>query len=103
MGELAERLLVRLGRRAPWRISPGWWRWVVRPALMALPAPKLRRTLRTGLVYRPYLSLRVQFDTSDADACLLPHGVRCPRVLDYIDTIVDAAIATDFGRRVAAT
>jgi hypothetical protein len=28
--------------------------------------------------------------------------VRCPRVVDYIDTIVDAALASDFGSRKAS-
>lgn len=98
MDALAERVSRRLQRRKLVRVHPRWWRGIVRPALMLLPSEKLRRTLRTGLVYRPYLQLRLRFDTSEADAHLVPAGVRCPRVLDYIDTIVDAAVAANFGR-----
>ena len=47
--------------------------------------------------------MRVRFDTSEADQRLDAHGLRCPRVVDYIDTIVDAAIASDFGKRPLAT
>jgi thioester reductase-like protein len=98
IGALADHLSVRFERRKPIRVRPLWWRRVVRPAMMLIPSGTLRRTLRTGLVYRPYLGLRLQFDTSEADGHLGRAGVRCPRVLDYIDTIVDAAIASDFGR-----
>jgi hypothetical protein len=69
---------------------------------MVIPDRRLRRTLQAGLVYRPYLELRLQFDTTQADRCLDPAGVRCPAVLDYIDTIVAAALASDFGRRPVA-
>jgi thioester reductase-like protein len=102
LGELAARVADRWRRRAPWRIPPAWWRHVVRPALMWLPSDTVRSTLRAGLVYRPYLELRLRFDTSEADASLGPAGVPCPRVVDYIDTIVEAAVRSDFGRRPVA-
>lgn len=103
MGALAEHLAARFGRRLPLRVRPAWWQRVVRPALMLAPAPALRRTLRTGLVYRPYLQMRVRFDTAHANTYLEPQGLQCPRVVDYIDTIVDAAVASDFGRRAVPT
>jgi long-chain acyl-CoA synthetase len=99
MGEVTSEVFRRVQRRPPLRVSPRWFRRVVRPALYALPSQKLKRTLRTGLVYRPYLELRLRFDTTGADALLGRAGVRCPRVLDYLGTIVDAAIAADFGSR----
>ena len=99
LGTVAAHLAGRFGRRLPMRVRPAWWQKVVRPALMLMPAPALRRTLQTGLVYRPYLQMRLQFDTTEARSCLEPRGVRCPPVVDYIDTIVDAAIASDFGKR----
>jgi thioester reductase-like protein len=99
LGALAARVSRRLERRPPMRVRPIWWRRMIRPALMLFPSKNLRKTLRTGLIYRPYVELRLQFDTSQADGLLQPLGIRCPRVIDYIDTIVDAAIASDFGRR----
>ena len=101
LGAMAAHLSERFGRRLPIRVRPVWWQRVVRPVLMLMPAPALKRTLRTGLVYRPYLQMRMRFDTTQADERLAPHGVRCPRVVDYIDRIVDAAIASDFGKRPA--
>lgn len=102
-GALADHLSSRLGRRQPLRVRPFWWRHVIRPVLMRSGSKSLRKTLETGLVYRPYLDLRLQFDTTRADAHLQPAGVRCPPVVTYIDTIVDAAVASDFGRRPVAT
>jgi long-chain acyl-CoA synthetase len=99
LGTLAQHLSARFGRRLPLRVRPMWWQRLVRPALMMMPAPALRRTLETGLVYRPYLQMRLRFDTTETRNRLDPRGVKCPRVVDYIDTIVDAAIASDFGKR----
>lgn len=89
----------KLGRRPPLRVKPRAWRSVVRPALARVPSSTLRRTLRTGLAYRPYLELRLRFDTTEADRALAKPGVRCPAVLEYIDTIIEAALRSDFGRR----
>src|SRR4029078_8106171 len=63
LGTLAAHLSERFGRRLPLRVRALWWQRVVRPALMVMPAPSLRRTLQTGLVYRPYLQMRLRFDT----------------------------------------
>lgn len=99
MAELTEVVFRKLGRRQPTRVRPTWWRRVVRPVMMVAPSKKLQGTLRTGLVYRPYLELRLRFDTTEVDRRLAGTPVRCPRVVDYIDTIVDAALASDFGNR----
>ena len=100
-GELLPRVFRMLNRRPPVRVPPVVFRRVVRPMLMAIPDKRIKRTLNAGLVYRPYLELRLQFDTAEADASLEPVGVECPAVTDYIDTIVGAAVATDFGRKTA--
>lgn len=100
-GELFPRIFRALDRRAPLRVPPAAFRTFIRPALQAVPSPRLRRTLQAGLVYRPYLELRLRFDTAQADAALARSSgaVTCPRVVDYIDTIVRAAVDSDFGRR----
>jgi hypothetical protein len=92
------RVFRMLDRRPPLRVPPVLFRRVIRPVLMVAPSDRLHRTLRAGLVYRPYLELRLQFDTTSADALLDSVGVRCPAVLEYIDTIVAAALESDFGR-----
>lgn len=98
-GELFARVFRRLHRRPPLRVPPKLFRKVVRPALLLSPSESIKRTLRAGLVYRPYLELRLSFDTTQADARLEPAGVHCPAVTEYIDTVVQAALDSDFGRR----
>ena len=71
---------------------------MVRPALRVAPSQGIKGTLSTGVVYRPYLELRLRFDTREADKHLAGH-VKCPKVVDYIDTIVAEALRTDFGKR----
>lgn len=97
-GQMFPRVFRMLDRRPPLRVPPVLFRRVIRPVLMVAPSDRLHRTLRAGLVYRPYLELRLQFDTTSADALLDSVGVRCPAVLEYIDTIVAAALESDFGR-----
>jgi thioester reductase-like protein len=97
MEHVTKAVFAKLGQRPPLRVPPTMWREVVRPALNLVPSKKLRRTLETGLAYRPYLELRLRFDTAEVDAKLLDK-VRCPPVLEYIDTIIDAALRSDFGR-----
>ncbi|MFN8126553.1 MAG: SDR family oxidoreductase [Candidatus Nanopelagicales bacterium] len=97
-GELFPRVFRRLDRRPPVRVPPVLFRRGVRPLLMAIPSQQIRRTLNAGLVYRPYLELRVQFDTRNADERLAGQGVVCPAVAAYIDTVISAAIDSDFGR-----
>jgi thioester reductase-like protein len=99
MADFTRVVFAKLGRRPPLRVKPSSFRSLVRPVLMRLPSKTLRRTLHTGLAYRPYLELRLRFDTREADAALAGLGVRCPSVLDYMDTIIDAALRSDFGRR----
>lgn len=99
--EVATVVYRRLRRAKPIRLPPAWFR-ALRPALLALPSKKLRRTLAKGIVYRPYFELRLRFDTVEADAALSPRRLECPRVLDYFDRIVAEALRTDFGARDAA-
>lgn len=99
MEEITARVFARFDKKPPVRVKPSRFRAVIRPLLKLAPSAGIRRTLDSGLVYRPYLELRLRFDTSKADRWLTKAGVRCPKVTDYIDTIVDAAIRTDFGKK----
>ena len=65
--------------------APRSW---VRFFLMLPPSPKI-----TGLPHHavPYFFVRQLYDTSEAQALLAPHGIRCPPFLSYFDHIVDFA------------
>ena len=59
---------------------------LVRSFLMLPPSPKL-----TGLPHHavPYFFVKQLYDSTEAQALLAPHGVRCPRFPAYVDNIVE--------------
>jgi thioester reductase-like protein len=65
--------------------APAKW---VRFFLMLPPSPRI-----TGLPHHavPYFFVRQLYDSSEAQALLAPHGIRCPPFTSYVDHIVDFA------------
>ncbi|MEK6337489.1 MAG: SDR family oxidoreductase [Acidobacteriota bacterium] len=59
---------------------------IVYPVLMLPLAPKI-----TGLPHSavPYFFLEQRYDTTRARELLDPHGIRCPRFPDYVETLVN--------------
>jgi thioester reductase-like protein len=51
-----------------------------------------------GSVYFPYFEMDVVFDDARARALLGAAGVRCPRLHDYFDTLMDYADAARWGK-----
>ena len=58
-----------------------------------------RRVLRDGRAYRDYFTMRMQFDTTNAERLLEPAGLRPPPVLDYLDRLFHYCVASDWGRK----
>jgi nucleoside-diphosphate-sugar epimerase len=68
-----------------------------RPSRVALPAPVVETTLNLPLSEKisglpragvPYFFLDQTYDTARAQALLEPHGVRCPRLPDYVANLI---------------
>jgi thioester reductase-like protein len=51
-----------------------------------------------GAVYFPYFEMDIVFDDARARALLGPAGIRCPRLHDYFDTLMDYADAARWGK-----
>ena len=84
---------------APSYVDPKLFFALVRPLLwISLWGPK-RRVLRDGRAYRDYFTMKMQFDTSNADRLLAPAGVEPPPVLDYLDRLFHYCVASDWGRK----
>jgi thioester reductase-like protein len=80
-------------------VDPKLFFAAVRPLLfLTLWGPK-RRVLRDGRAYRDYFTMKMQFDTSNADRLLAPAGVCPPPVLDYLDRLFNYCVASDWGRK----
>ncbi len=100
--QVAHRAMEYFNGPEPRYVDPRLFFAVLRPLLMvSLWGPK-RRVLLDGRAYRNYFTMRMQFDTSNAERLLRPAGVRPPPVLDYIDRLFHYCVASDWGRKPVA-
>ena len=80
-------------------VDPNLFFAAVRPLLFLTLWGKKRRVLRDGRAYRDYFTMRMQFDTTNADRLLGPVGICPPHVLDYLDRLFHYCVASDWGRK----
>jgi thioester reductase-like protein len=97
--QVAHRAMDYFQGPEPRFVDPKLFFAMVRPLLfLALWGPK-RRVLRDGRAYRDYFTMRMQFDTSNAERLLRPAGITPPPVLDYLDRLFQYCVASDWGRK----
>ncbi len=97
--QVARRAMEYFHGPEPRYVDPKLFFALLRPLLMiSLWGPK-RRVLLDGRAYRNYFTMRMQFDTSNAERLLQPAGVSPPPVLDYIDRLFQYCVASDWGRK----
>ena len=80
-------------------VDPRFFFAVVRPLLFLSLWGRKRRVLRDGRAYRDYFTMRMQFDTSNAERLLQPAGITPPPVLDYLDRLFHYCVDSDWGRK----
>ena len=97
--QVAHRAMEYFNGPAPRYVDPQLFFAVVRPLLFMTLWGKKRRVLRDGRAYRDYFSMRMQFDTSNAERLLRPAGVTPPPVLDYLDRLFTYCVASEWGRK----
>ena len=85
--------------REPRYVDPKFFFAAVRPLLFLTLWGRKRRVLRDGRAYRDYFTMRMQFDTCNAERLLEPAGVCPPPVLDYLDRLFHYCVASDWGRK----
>jgi thioester reductase-like protein len=83
-------------------VDPKLFFAAIRPLLFLALWGRKRRVLRDGRAYRDYFTMRMQFDTTNAERLLEPAGVRPPPVLDYLDRLFHYCVASDWGRKQAS-
>src|ERR1039457_5865894 len=99
IAQIAQRAAEYFHSAAPRYVDPKFFFAMVRPILFMLLWGKKRRVLVDGRAYRDYFSMRMQFDTANAERLLQPAGVCPPPVLDYLDRLFHYCIASDWGRK----
>ena len=106
-GPNASATIERVARRAaeyfkvrePRYVDPKIFFAAVRPLLSLMLWGKKRRVLVDGAAYRDYFTMRMQFDTTNAERLLGPVGITPPPVMDYLDRLLRYCVASDWGRK----
>ncbi len=97
--QVAHRAMDYFNGPEPRFVDPRFFFAVVRPLLFASLWGRKRRVLRDGRAYRDYFTMRMQFDTGNADRLLQPAGLNAPPVLEYLDRLFHYCLASDWGRK----
>ena len=99
IAQIAARAAEYFHSAAPRYVDPKFFFALVRPLLFMSLWGKKRRVLVDGRAYRDYFTMRMQFDTTNAERLLEPAGVRPPQVLDYLDRLFHYCVASEWGRK----
>src|ERR1039457_450520 len=99
IAQMAQRAADYFHSAAPRYVDPRFFFAAVRPLLWVSLWGRKRRVLRDGRAYRDYFTMKMQFDTSNAERLLGAAGVCPPPVLDYLDRLFHYCVASDWGRK----
>jgi long-chain acyl-CoA synthetase len=97
--QVARRAMEYFHAPEPRYVDPRFFFAAVRPLLWVSLWGRKRRVLRDGRAYRDYFTMKMQFDTSNAERLLGAAGVCPPPVLDYLDRLFHYCVASDWGRK----
>ncbi len=101
VGELLDLSAQVMKIRRPKLVNPKVFFALVRPFVDAVTWGKRREVLKKARVYIPYASYAARFDVTQARAGLEPLGLKPPPVSAYFRTLIEYAIATDWGKTLA--
>jgi long-chain acyl-CoA synthetase len=85
--------------REPRYVNPKLFFAALRPILFLVLWGKKRRVLRDGRAYRDYFTMRMQFDTTQAELLLGPGELAPPPVVEYLDRLFHYCVASEWGRK----
>jgi thioester reductase-like protein len=97
--QIARRAAEYFNVREPRFVDPKLFFAAVRPLLSLALWGRRRRVLRDGRAYRDYFTMRMQFDTTNAERLLEPVGIQPPNVMDYLDRLFQYCVESDWGRK----
>ena len=97
--QIARRAMDYFHAPEPRYVDPRLFFAAIRPLLFVALWGRKRRVLVDGRAYRDYFTMRMQFDTANAERILDPAGLRPPHVLDYLDRLFQYCVASEWGRK----
>jgi len=80
-------------------VEPKLFFAAIRPLLFVSLWGRKRRVLIDGRAYRDYFTMRMQFDTTNAERLLAPEGICPPPVMAYLDRLFHYCVASEWGRK----
>src|SRR5580658_7980408 len=83
-------------------VEPKLFFAAIRPLLFVSLWGRKRRVLIDGRAYRDYFTMRMQFDTTNAERLLAPEGICPPPVMAYLDRLFHYCVASEWGRKPVA-
>jgi thioester reductase-like protein len=83
-------------------VEPKLFFAAIRPLLFVSLWGRKRRVLTDGRAYRDYFTMRMQFDTTNAERLLGPEGICPPPVMAYLDRLFHYCVASEWGRKAVA-
>lgn len=101
--QIAHRAMEYFNAPEPRYVNPKFFFAGLRPLLFLSLWGRKRRVLLNGGVYRDYFTMRMQFDTSNAQRLLGPSGITAPPVMEYLDRLFQYCVATDWGSKPVST
>jgi long-chain acyl-CoA synthetase len=99
LGDLGAFAATFFGVPPPRFVNPVVFAAAVRPLALLFLSRRRAQVLRAGRVYRPYLSMRLNFDLTGTRDVLMPAGLTPPRVVDYVERLFRYCVDSDWGRR----
>jgi len=97
--QVARRAMEYFKAPEPRYVNPRLFFAAVRPLLWISLWGKKRRVLRDGRAYRDYFTMKMQFDTTNAERLLGPAGICPPPVLKYLERLFHYCVASEWGRK----
>jgi nucleoside-diphosphate-sugar epimerase len=97
--QVARRAMDYFDGPVPRYVDPRLFFAILRPILFLSLWGRKRRVLRDGRAYRDYFTMRMQFDTRNAERLLWEAGLSPPPVLEYLDRLFSYCVASDWGRK----
>jgi len=86
-------------KRAPLVVSPVIFYRMIRPPLYLVTWGRKRQALKKGRAYVPYAAYGASFDTTQMRAAIESKGLSPPPVNSYFQTLIDYALASEWGKR----
>jgi thioester reductase-like protein len=99
IGQIASRSAEFFDGPPPRYVDPKLFFAAIRPLLFVSLWGRKRRVLIDGRAYRDYFSMRMQFDTTNAERLLSPAGICPPPVMEYLDRLFSYCVASEWGRK----